>query len=123
VPSAFLTFLPKTQAARKEAALALMRDSASRAEAAGGDNAAALAALADQMSELRAAQLDWQQNVLSGRLAALRQDSDRIAANDRLKVVTNALQHRTLLMVPALDMRRWRCGRTLAASPPTTASR
>lgn len=39
-----------------------------------------------QVAELRSAQLDWQQNVLQGRLAALRQDSERIAANDRLKV-------------------------------------
>lgn len=76
----------RLQAARKEAALALMRDSAARAEATGASNAAALAALSDQMTELRAAQLDWQQNVLSGRLAALREDSQRIAANDRLKV-------------------------------------
>ncbi len=62
-----------------------MRDSVARAEAAGSANADTLAALAGQVAELRAAQLDWQQNVLSGRLAALRADSERIAANDRLK--------------------------------------
>lgn len=38
------------------------------------------------MAELRSAQLDWQQNVLQGRLATLREDSGRITANDRLKV-------------------------------------
>jgi hypothetical protein len=39
-----------------------------------------------QVAELRSAQLDWQQNVLQGRLATLREDSGRITANDRLKV-------------------------------------
>ena len=79
-----------------------MRDSVARAEAAGATNAQAVAGLSSQMAELRAAQLDWQQNVLSGRLAALRSDSERISANDRLKVCL-VISRVTGMITPAVE--------------------
>ena len=55
-------------------------------------------ALSVQMAELRDAQLGWQQNVLSERLTALKQDSERIAANDLLKVSHLGDLHRAWLV-------------------------
>lgn len=39
-----------------------------------------------QMASLNSQHLAWQQHMLAGRLAALREDADKVQANERVKV-------------------------------------